>query len=133
MDELIAVRRIRESPSPPSSPWQPSLEPKPRTSGRGRKRKPSKANLAGLISGDSDSSALTQESDKDEGGTAQTPSERRAGSVATATDAGTEDIQDEDDAASPDASTRLKRGGRKSAPRGRGGLSGRGTRKRKKQ
>lgn len=98
MDDLIAVRRIRETASPPSSPLHSPAEPR---RGRGRKRKASKADLAGLISGDSDSSALTQESGDEKGGAAQTPSDRRGASVATATDAGTEDIQDEDDAASP--------------------------------
>ncbi len=102
MDELIAVRRIRETASPPSSPLHFAPEPK---RGRGRKRKASKADLAGLISGDSDSSALTQESgdDNGEGAAAQTPSDRRGGSVVTATDAGTEDIQDEEGTASPGA------------------------------
>ncbi|KLO15972.1 hypothetical protein SCHPADRAFT_995467 [Schizopora paradoxa] len=130
MDELIALRRMRDSPSPPSSPFHSPSEPR---RARGRKRKASKADLAGLISGDSDSSALTQESGDEKGGNAQTPSDRRGASVATATDAGTEDIQDEDDAASPDTSARPKRGGRKSVTRGRGVTVSRGTRKRKKQ
>ena len=51
----------------------------------------SKLNLAGLVAGDSDSSALTQESG-DEGAVAETPRE----SVVTGTDGGTEYAEDED-------------------------------------
>ena len=51
----------------------------------------SKLNLAGLVSGDSDSSALTQESG-DEAVAPQTPME----SVVTGTDAGTDYAEDED-------------------------------------
>jgi len=51
----------------------------------------SKLNLAGLVSGDSDSSALTQESG-DEAGAVETPIE----SVVTGTDAGTDYAEDED-------------------------------------
>ena len=47
--------------------------------------------MAGLVSGDSDSSALTQESG-DEAGAVETPLE----SVVTGTDAGTEYAEDED-------------------------------------
>lgn len=60
----------------------------------GRKRAKnarSKLNLAGLVGGDSDSSALTMESG-DEGGEPETPRE----SVVTGTDAGTEYAEDED-------------------------------------
>lgn len=62
--------------------------------GVGRKRGKntrSKLNLAGLVGGDSDSSALTQESG-DEGAVAETPRE----SVVTGTDGGTEYAEDED-------------------------------------
>ena len=51
----------------------------------------SKLNLAGLVGGDSDSSALTQESG-DEAGVPETPME----SVVTGTDAGTDYAEDED-------------------------------------
>ena len=51
----------------------------------------SKLNLAGLVSGDSDSSALTQESG-DEAGAVETP----IGSVMTGTDIGTDYAEDED-------------------------------------
>lgn len=69
--------------------------------GTGRKRAKntrSKLNLAGLVGGDSDSSALTQESG-DEGGMAETPME----SVVTGTDAGT-DYADDDDVEMREAS-----------------------------
>lgn len=52
----------------------------------------SKLNLAGLVAGDSDSSALTQESGDEGGPVAETPRE----SVVTGTDAGTEYAEDED-------------------------------------
>ena len=47
--------------------------------------------MAGLVSGDSDSSDLTQESMEEDA----EESERRAASVVTGTDAGTEDLQEE--------------------------------------
>ncbi len=57
----------------------------------GGKNTRSKLTLAGLVAGDSDSSALTQESG-DEGAVAETPRE----SVVTGTDGGTEYAEDED-------------------------------------
>jgi len=60
------------------------------SSSRGRKKGKSNANLAGLVGGDSDSSALTQESGDDSA--APTPK----GSVITGTDAGTEYADDDD-------------------------------------
>jgi len=83
-------------PIPPSL-VAPSPRPVASSSSRrgtGRKRGKnarSKLNLAGLVGGDSDSSALTQESG-DEGGMAETPME----SVVTGTDAGTDYADDED-------------------------------------
>ncbi|KAF9483482.1 hypothetical protein BDN70DRAFT_873767 [Pholiota conissans] len=107
-EPIIAQRRLRSTVSLPSSPAasivhspSPIAEPSPRATastsskrGVGRKRVKvtrSKLNLAGLVGGDSDSSALTQESG-DEGGVAETPRE----SVITGTDAGTEYAEDED-------------------------------------
>jgi len=87
---------MRATASPPSSP-APSPSPLPphpprrsssRVSRPGRRGK-SKLDLAGLVAGDSDSSALTQESG-DEG--LPTPRE----SVVTGTDAGTDYAEDED-------------------------------------
>jgi MRG-binding protein len=95
VDELIIKRRMRNTPSPISSP-EP-IPPEPIKPTRTRKRKASKADLAGLISGDSDSSALTQESGDDVEGVG-TPTDRRAASVGTApTDAGTEETHEEDE------------------------------------
>lgn len=107
-ESIVAQRRMRSTASLPSSPAAspipippPSVAPSPRPMasassrrGTGRKRAKntrSKLNLAGLVGGDSDSSALTQESG-DEGGMAETPME----SVITGTDAGTEYADDED-------------------------------------
>jgi len=99
---------MRSTASLPSSPaaspvpvLPPPAAPSPRmvASASGRrgavrkraKNARSKLNLAGLVGGDSDSSALTQESG-DEGGVAVTPME----SVVTGTDAGTDYADDED-------------------------------------
>lgn len=63
---LISRRRMRASASAASSSPAPSPVPeKPAPSGRGSRRKKNQAqlkNMAGLVAGDSDSSALTQES-----------------------------------------------------------------------
>ncbi|KAF8147298.1 hypothetical protein K438DRAFT_1944174 [Mycena galopus ATCC 62051] len=75
-DALIAARRIRDTPSPPSLSPPPAPSPLPSASSarpgrtrasRAKGRSKSKLTLAGLVGGDSDSSALTQESG-DEGG-----------------------------------------------------------------
>jgi MRG-binding protein len=81
-ESLIALRRVRVTASPPSSPHAPSPTQKARASRT--RRGPNKANMAGLVGGDSDSSALTQESG-DEGGTSNA-----RGSMVT----GTEDETD---------------------------------------
>lgn len=60
-----------------------------KTKPRGRKRSPSIVDMAGLVSGDSDSSALTQESG-DEDDVAQGAPTPRSVITTTATDAGTE-------------------------------------------
>ncbi|ESK87145.1 hypothetical protein Moror_11838 [Moniliophthora roreri MCA 2997] len=87
-EALIAPRRMRHTPSPPSTPEASESKTKPKSSKK-RERGKSKANLAGLVSGDSDSSALTQESgDEGEGVPAD--------SVATATDGETVDGDGED-------------------------------------
>lgn len=85
-ESIISVRRLRATASAPSSPT-PAPHPKKRNT---RKRGKSKLDLAGLVGGDSDSSALTQESGDDH--TAETPRE----SVVTGTDVGTDYADDED-------------------------------------
>ena len=83
-DSLVAVRRVRATASIPSSTPAPS----PRQASKSRKskapkRNKNKADMAGLVGGDSDSSALTQESGDE---AAFTPRD----SVVTGTDAGTD-------------------------------------------
>ena len=96
IENLIAERRIRSTPSPDSSPARSPEELRPSISSRRvRKRKQSKVDLAGLVSGDSDSSDLTQQSN-DDGEEPETPS-ARAASVLTGTDGGTETLDDEDE------------------------------------
>ncbi|KJA21240.1 hypothetical protein HYPSUDRAFT_42385 [Hypholoma sublateritium FD-334 SS-4] len=153
-EPIIAQRRMRATPSLPSSPASspapappPIAAPSPRpvasTSskrGVGRKRGKntrSKLNLAGLVGGDSDSSALTQESG-DEGAVAETPRE----SVVTGTDGGTEYAEDEDTemrepSPAREESPRPARGRPpKAGRRGRGGstrgTTTRGTKKKKR-
>lgn len=88
VDEIIAQRRVRDTPSPKSpSPTPPPLTGRTRA---GRRRGKSKLDLAGLIGGDSDSSALTQESG-DEGMVPPTPRDS-----VTITEGGTEYGGDED-------------------------------------
>ncbi|KAK7056763.1 hypothetical protein VNI00_002480 [Paramarasmius palmivorus] len=88
-EALIEPRRIRQTPSPPSSPEPEPKAKQPSARSKKRERGKSKATLAGLVSGDSDSSALTQESgDEGEG----VPVD----SVATATDGETVDGEGED-------------------------------------
>ncbi|KAG6816240.1 hypothetical protein H0H87_007477 [Tephrocybe sp. NHM501043] len=87
IESMVAERRIRATASPSSSPEaSPPLEPR-------KKRSRTKLSMAGLVGGDSDSSALTQESgDEGDGGV----SSQRASSVVTATDQGTDHVEDED-------------------------------------
>lgn len=87
-ESIITPRRVRMTASPPSSPHVPS--PTRRSRGTRTKRGRSKANMAGLVGGDSDSSALTQES----GDEVEAPNPRE--SEAPATDGGT-DAQEEED------------------------------------
>ncbi len=73
-----------------SSPMSGQASYKSKSKLRNRKRALSKLDMAGLVSGDSDSSALTQESGDDDPigrGDAPTP---RSVVTATATDGGTE-------------------------------------------
>jgi len=130
-ESIISVRRLRATASAPSSPT-PAPHPKKRNT---RKRGKSKLDLAGLVGGDSDSSALTQESGDDH--TAETPRE----SAATGTDVGTDYADDEDvemREPSPPTSPKPTRGrGRgtrgRAAGRGRGAsASTRGPKKKKR-
>jgi hypothetical protein len=82
-EAMISQRRMRATASLPSSSPSPVAESKSRI---GKKRSRTKMNMAGLVGGDSDSSALTQESG-DEGA---------VGTPITATDGGTENLEDED-------------------------------------
>ncbi|KAJ7863059.1 hypothetical protein B0H14DRAFT_2739141 [Mycena olivaceomarginata] len=86
VEELVAQRRVRLSQSPISPPRSPAPpQPPARTrAGRHAKRGKSKLDLAGLVGGDSDSSALTQESG-DEGVLPPTPRDS-----VTITEGGTE-------------------------------------------
>ncbi|KAF7977777.1 hypothetical protein HWV62_2665 [Athelia sp. TMB] len=98
-EALIAPRRVRDTPSPPSSPPAQVQIPSPVARKRGRprgdgkaraKRGAPKADMAGLVGGDSDSSALTQESG-DEGGAVAKEDD------ATGTEGGSEMEVDEED------------------------------------
>ncbi|KAG5648372.1 hypothetical protein DXG03_004944 [Asterophora parasitica] len=89
-ESLISQRRVRDTESLPSSSPEPA-SPTAKTPRGGKKRGLTELSMAGLVGGDSDSSALTQESG-DEGG-AESP---RGASVVTATDLGTDHAEDED-------------------------------------
>lgn len=91
-ESLISARRVRDSESPPSSPPAPS-SPATRKTRAGRTRRSiSKSEAAGLVGGDSDSSALTQESgDENEGANTRE-------SVATGTEAGSDNEEGSEEA-----------------------------------
>jgi hypothetical protein len=108
-ETLLASRRLRATASAASTPTHPdspiSAE-KPSmaalvgggsaiaaatVSGGGKGRSRDRGKMAGLVAGDSDSSALTQESG-DESVPPPSPKE----SVHTGTDAGTDEVEDED-------------------------------------
>lgn len=109
LDALIAQRRMGSTASSPAASISPlpvaSTSARVSTTRKGRggrrrggKTKAERIELAGLVGGDSDSSALTQESGDEKGaamsasaGGGETPRES-----ATATDAGTEYAEDED-------------------------------------
>ncbi|KAI0770247.1 hypothetical protein C8Q74DRAFT_885191 [Fomes fomentarius] len=124
MENLVSTRRMRATASLPSSSPAPSPAAPAKSSRGGRKGKAKLKVMAGLVGGDSDSSALTQESGDES--VAPTPRE----SVATGTDAGTEYAEDEEDPRqSPAASITSKqttRKGAKGSRRGTGGARGRG-------
>ncbi|GLB38347.1 putative chromatin modification-related protein EAF7 [Lyophyllum shimeji] len=137
-DAMIQQRRMRATASLPSSSPAPSPVSK---SHAGKKRGRTKLSMAGLVGGDSDSSALTQESG-DEG----IVGSQRAGSVVTGTDPGTDQAEEEDiemrePSIAPSMSPRPARGRgkgtKKGGGRGRGGGAGaagvgRPTKKRKR-
>lgn len=90
IESIISQRRMRATASlPSSSPAPPPLVHE--KTGRSTKKGKYKSNMAGLIGGDSDSSALTQES-----GDESVSPPARMGSVATGTDAGTEYAEEEE-------------------------------------
>ncbi|KAH7922938.1 hypothetical protein BV22DRAFT_1106330 [Leucogyrophana mollusca] len=119
-ESLVSARRMRATASLPSSTPAPS--PRQRSKGRkgkALKRGKTKRDMAGLVGGDSDSSALTQESGDE--GAAFTPRD----SVMTGTDGGT-DYADEDDPEVQEMSSAKAPRGRLPKPPQRGGASGRG-------
>lgn len=124
LDSLVATRRIRATASIPSSTPAPSPRQPSKTKPKAPKRHKNKADMAGLVSGDSDSSALTQESGDE--GAAFTPRD----SVLTGTDVGT----DYDEDGEQDGQPKPTRGRKRGTGRGRGGsiAGGRGTKKKKK-
>ena len=90
IDQLVSARRMRASASLPSS--SPAPSPAATKSARGGRKGKSKLKvMAGLVGGDSDSSALTQES----GDESVEPTPRD--SVATGTDGGTEYAEEEEE------------------------------------
>ncbi|EKM51833.1 uncharacterized protein PHACADRAFT_262206 [Phanerochaete carnosa HHB-10118-sp] len=120
-------RRMRTSVSIESSSPAPSpIHEKPAPSGRGTKRRKNQAqlkNMAGLVAGDSDSSALTQESGDESA--APTPT--------TNPDAGTEYAEGENEREQSPAPKRKGKGRRNStATRGKPTTSTRGGKKRKR-
>ncbi|EMD39880.1 hypothetical protein CERSUDRAFT_112132 [Gelatoporia subvermispora B] len=121
LDALICKRRTRATASLPSSSPAPSPTHHVTKPGRGRGRGRSQLkNMAGLVGGDSDSSALTQESGDE--------SPQRE-SIATGTDAATEDGDEEfveAPGASPVASVSTRGRGKGTRGTRRGGAGGRG-------
>ncbi|KAH9922839.1 uncharacterized protein BXZ73DRAFT_51209 [Epithele typhae] len=132
IDALIVSRRTRATASLPSSSPAPSPVAHAKAGRGGRKGKSKLKVTAGLVGGESDSSALTQES----GDESVMPTPRE--SNATGTDGG-EDFEEEEDARqSPAASIAAKQStrGRGKGTRGRGGRGrggGAGTRGKKKK
>lgn len=137
-EPIVSVRRMQTTASLPSS--SPSTSPSPigRLAG-GRKGKSKLKNMAGLVSGDSDSSALTQDS----GDESVSPTPRE--SIATGTDGGTEYAEEEDGEGREQSpgiplATKLARKTTKAGRRGSGSsrargasiAGGRGTKRKKK-
>jgi MRG-binding protein len=100
-ESLISARRVCISLSPPATPHVPSPTRKPRSSRT--RRKLNTSDMAGLVAGDSDSSALTQESG-DEGAV---PNARA--SVVTGTEGETDEEGDEDETREESAASKLPR------------------------
>ncbi|TEB39788.1 hypothetical protein FA13DRAFT_1618876 [Coprinellus micaceus] len=145
IETIISQRRMRSTASAPSTPGSPPPSPSPHSSSslssssspaKGKKRErpgKSQSKLAGLVGGDSDSSALTQESGDEGGLEPETP--RESVVTGTATDGGTEYGEDEDtemrepSRMSRSVSPKPTRGrGSKGSKRGaRGGARGGGT------
>ncbi|KAJ7069732.1 hypothetical protein C8F01DRAFT_1113761 [Mycena amicta] len=131
VEEIIAQRRLRDTPSPfsPIPSPKPAVAPPPRRVGRPRKRGKSKLDMAGLVGGDSDSSALTQESGDE---LAHSPTPRDS---ATVTEGGTEYGGDEDvemrDASPESTAPRKKPPTGRRPGRPRGGGRGRGKKAKK--
>ncbi|KAF5360439.1 hypothetical protein D9756_004700 [Leucocoprinus leucothites] len=134
-ESLISQRRMRATASAPSSPvasptpvsasTKPSRKPTTSTAGGGggKRSRRTKVDMAGLVGGDSDSSALTQES----GDEAAVGTSRE--SVVTGTDAGTEFGEDEDvemkePSPARSVSPKPQRGRPKGVKKGRGRPSG---------
>ncbi|KAG8214666.1 hypothetical protein J3R82DRAFT_9744 [Butyriboletus roseoflavus] len=119
-ESLIAARRISATASIPSSTPAPSpRQPSKTRKSKAPKRNKNKADMAGLVGGDSDSSALTQESGEE---AAFTPRD----SVVTGTDAGTdyEEEPEVQEVSPASIQPKVGRGGRPSKS-GRGGTAGR--------
>ena len=91
IDQLVSARRMRASASLPSSSPAPSPAANTKSGRGGRKGKSKLKVMAGLVGGDSDSSALTQESGDES--VAPTPRD----SVATGTDAGEDYAEEEEE------------------------------------
>ena len=90
LDSLVSARRMRSTLSPPGSSPSPTSPSILKGQPKSKRAKPkAKLDMAGLVGGDSDSSALTQESGDE--GIAPTPR-----STVTATDGGTDYAEDED-------------------------------------
>ncbi|KXN88275.1 hypothetical protein AN958_07734 [Leucoagaricus sp. SymC.cos] len=130
-ENLISQRRMRTTASAPSSPIAsppPPVSAPPKSSrkapvsgsaGGGRRGRKTRADMAGLVGGDSDSSALTQESGDE--AAVGTPRE----SVVAGTDGGTEFEEDEDvemkePSPARSVSPKPQRGRPKAAKKGRG-------------
>jgi len=126
IDAIISARRVRSTASLPSSSPAPSpslkitraTTAKKKGRGRGGAGGGGRKNaMAGLVAGDSDSSALTQESGEEGDGAGGGEGSTRMGSVATGTDAGTEEpeggeVEDEQEP------TKGRKKGKKSAGAG---------------
>ncbi|KAI0917234.1 hypothetical protein AcV7_009719 [Taiwanofungus camphoratus] len=126
-DSLISSRRMRATASLPSSSPAPSPSYYGRSGGSrtGKRGRSKLKNMAGLVGGDSDSSALTQES----GDESIIPTPRE--SLAGGTDGGTDYAEDEDayereQSPAPSIASKQPRKTAKSTRRGSAGSRARG-------